>query len=137
MADSFTQLYLVRHAESTFGAAGRTAGRSDPDLSPLGVRQAAAVGEYLANVRLAAVYSSPLLRARRTAEAVGRRQDLPVRVDTGLRELDQGELEGLPLTTLAERYAELLARWREDPGVVRLPGGETLAEVQARAWAAV
>ena len=60
-----------------------------------------------------------------------------MRVDERLAELDQGELEGQPGDVLPTRYPDFLAAWRADPAHARVPGGETLAECQARAWAAL
>ncbi len=80
-------------------------GRSDPDLDELGELQAAAVAGAMG--RVDRVLSSPLLRARRTAEAFG----LTVEVDERWVEMDYGELDGVPVSDVP---AEVWSRWRSD-----------------------
>lgn len=82
------------------------------------------------------MWSSPLGRARQTAAPLASHLGVSVQVDLGLAEMDQGELEGLGEHELAERFGPLLALWNVDPQAVRLPGGESMGEVQSRALAA-
>jgi broad specificity phosphatase PhoE len=92
------------------------------------------LAEALAELSPAAVYTSTLQRAVRTAVAVADRHDLePIEVDA-LREIDQGELQGLSFDAYPE---ELQAELLETPGSVRFPGGESYVDVQARACAAL
>lgn len=124
-------LLLVRHGRTVDNAHGRLLGRSDPELDELGRRQAAALGAAIASGRfgpIAAVVSSPLRRARQTADAVG----LPVRVDDRLIELDYGEWEGTPVADVAP---ETWSTWQADTAF-RPPGGESLADLGARVRAA-
>ncbi len=86
---------------------------------------------------MAAVYSSPLRRAAETAQVVARPHGLPVCLVSELRELDQGELEGLRVEEVRAGYREFWAAWSEDAGGVRMPGGETIAELADRAWGAI
>ncbi len=106
-------------------------------LSEAGRRQAAAVARLLAAEPVAAVYASPLRRAAETAEVIARPHSLPVRLVSELRELDQGELEGLKVEEMRAGYREFWAAWSEDPGGVRMPGGETIAELADRVWGAI
>lgn len=120
-------LLWVRHGRTTANAAGLLLGRADPPLDELGRAQAAAVAAAIGSGRFGpvlAVVSSPLRRARSTAEAIG----VPVQVDERLIELDYGELDGTPLT---EVPAELWAEWRSD-NRFRPPGGESLEELGHR-----
>ena len=137
-------LILLRHGQSESNAAGLLVGRSDPPLTDLGVRQAEAAGRYLAAELLSGerdhpprsllVLSSPLQRARATAEIVAREcgQGAEVEVDEQLIELDYGKFDGL---TLGQVEPADWAAWRADPSW-RPPGGETLVELQERvtAW---
>jgi broad specificity phosphatase PhoE len=132
-----TRVYLIRHGQSTFGAEGRTAGKSDPDLSDLGVSQAKALGRALAHVPFDAICSSPMLRTTRTAAYIAEPRGIELEVLDGLRELDQGELEGVPLAEMAKLFPDVLARWRANPEEVRLPGGESLGDVKVRAYSAL
>lgn len=94
-----TRFYIVQHAEKAFGS-------GDPPLSALGAAQATRTGNYLAGRGIAGLYSSPLLRARQTAERIVTRLNLEVRIDDRLRErMNWGEGDG-PQTT-----EEFFAEW--------------------------
>jgi broad specificity phosphatase PhoE len=119
-------LFLVRHGQTDANARGLLLGRLDATLNDTGRRQAAAVARALP--RPDRVISSPLRRARQTAEAF----DTAVEVDERWIELDYGELDGLPLSTLDE---EGWRAWRAD--VAYTPaGGESLAALGRRVRAA-
>ena len=120
-----TVLILVRHGESVGNAHGLLLGRADAELTPLGLRQAAAA-RHLLHVPVAEVRTSPLRRARHTAEQLG--LGLPVTVDDRWVEVDYGEFDGRPLGDVP---AEVWRHWRDDPGF-RPEGGESLAEVDER-----
>lgn len=126
-------LILVRHAETSYNRDGMVQGRADHELSERGRAQARALARSLAERPVAAVYSSPLKRAVATAEAIAAEHGLPVQVEPGLIEMDVGEMEGLSLAEMRERYAEFLREWLS-PGAptLRLPGGESLEECRDR-----
>jgi broad specificity phosphatase PhoE len=90
------RLIVIRHGESVYNDQKRFTGQADVPLSPLGKRQAAALGERLAGEHLDAIVSSDLLRARDTAEAIASYHALPVYEDSDLRELALGEWKVLP-----------------------------------------
>jgi len=89
------------------------------------------------NENISAVYSSDLQRATDTAIEIAKFHNLSIQVDPDLREMNQGNFEGLSFTEIRELYSELLTEWRHNPESVRIPGGETLKEVQDRAWKSV
>lgn len=131
------RLILVRHGETEHNRGQLTLGRADVPLNERGLAQARAVAASFAKPPHA-VYSSPLARARETASLIAQGAGLEVRIDDGLIEMDVGEMEHLTGTELRERYPEFLHRWLSGEAAdARMPGGETLAEVQERAWAAV
>ncbi len=130
-------LYLIRHGETDWNAQGRVQGATDIELNRRGRLQARAISRMLRAEPLQALYASPLKRALGTAELIARPHGLPVIKLSGLSELDQGELEGLTFEELDNRYGPFMEAWRERPGKVRLPGGETMAELQERAWEAL
>ena len=131
------RLYLVRHGETDWNKEGRVQGRSDQELSPLGLRQAQFLGEALRAEPIAAVYSSPLRRAFETAEAIARFHSLCVEPEEGLVEMDHGHLDGLLMEDMRRDYGGFLEEWRVESADLHVPGGESLVELQARAWAAV
>jgi len=132
------RLILVRHGQTQHNADGLVQGRADIPLSELGQRQAAALATALADEPIAAVVSSPLRRARDTAVAIAAVHGLTVLVEPELVEMDVGGMEGLSGAQMRSRYPDVLTRWLEPGGTaVPLPGGESLAAVQARAWQVV
>ena len=132
-----TRLVLVRHAETEESARGRCCGSLDVALSPAGKRQAEALARALVEVPLAAVYTSPLRRACETARPLADAHGVELRAHAGLRELDFGELEGMRYEDIAAERPELFRAWTDEPGSVRFPGGEGLADLRARALPAV
>ena len=121
-------LILIRHGESTGNAAGLLLGRLDAPLTDRGRAQALSLRPAVAGA--VRIISSPLARARATAEALG--TGLPIEVDERWVEVDYGEFDGSPLDAVP---ATVWARWRSDPDY-RPPGGETLAEAGTRVRAA-
>jgi probable phosphoglycerate mutase len=132
-----TRLWLARHGETEENAAGRILGRRDPPLSLAGVGQAEALAERMQEVGLASVWSSPLERARRTAELVGAVLGLEPVVLHALIESDRGEWEGRLVAELAHESPELLAAFVAADPSFRFPGGESLAEQLQRTRSAM
>jgi broad specificity phosphatase PhoE len=128
------EIVLVRHGATDWNVEGRCQGATDRELSELGIRQAENIAAQLARESIDIVYSSDLKRARRTAEMISEPHRLPVLIEEEIRELDHGELEGLTFEEIKRGYPEFLERWRSEPAEIRVPGGERLADVAARAW---
>ncbi|BFV59548.1 bifunctional RNase H/acid phosphatase [Kitasatospora sp. CMC57] len=109
-----TTFVLLRHGETHLTPEKRFSGSggSDPALSERGLWQAARAAESLAaRGTVQAIVSSPMQRARQTAEAVAIRLGLEVRFEEGLRELDFGDWEGLTFAEVQQRHPEDLAAW--------------------------
>jgi ribonuclease H / adenosylcobalamin/alpha-ribazole phosphatase len=128
-----TSLLLLRHGETPLSAERRFSGLGDPDLTATGLAQAEAAAARLARppYRIDLIVSSPLKRARQTAEAVARRTGLGVEVDEDLRETDFGDWEGHTFTEIQRRWPDELTAWLADPSVAP-PGGESFAEAARR-----
>jgi broad specificity phosphatase PhoE len=120
-----TELWLVRHGETEWSAAGKHTSRTDVPLTEYGREMAARVGDYLAQTTFSAVLRSPMLRAKETCEIAGF-GDVAM-VDAGLCEWDYGVYEG---KTSKEIQAEIpgWSVWRNE-----IVGGETAEQVGARA----
>lgn len=131
------RLILVRHGESSWNEEGRVQGFYDAELSERGRQQAEHIAQALSPKKIAAVYSSPLKRALDTARAIAQAHLLEVHTDPDLKEIDLGELEGLTIDELRSQHSEFLREWREGRGSFRMPGGESLNELQERAWRAI
>ncbi len=125
------RLYLVRHGEVAANREMRYIGSNDDPLTDLGVVQAGAVASVFGSLTVAAVLSSPLLRARQTAAAVAGECRLEVRVDDRLREQSYGDWEGLTRASVHAADAERLRRWERDANVSP-PGGDSLVTVRDR-----
>ncbi len=130
------RLILVRHGETDWNRFGKCQGISDVPLNSTGRKQARELGYSLRNENIHAIFSSDLQRAINTAECISKYHDVEVQKDERFREMDQGDFEGLDFKYIRENYSDVLKKWREEPETVRIPGGESLTEVQSRAWLA-
>lgn len=126
------RLFLLRHGETRWNRESRYQGCRDIPLSPTGRAQAAAAARLLADHPLAAVYSSPLRRARETAEAIAASRGLEVRIDAAFREICHGLWEGLTAAEVRTRFPALYAQWRATPAAVTMPEGEGVRDVRKR-----
>jgi len=132
------QLFLVRHGETEHNRKSLALGQADVPLNETGLHQAEALGRALSEERLTVVYASPLVRASRTAEAIAGPHGLDVVIEDGLIEMDVGEMDGLPLADMREKFPGFLERWLGPEGSnEQMPGGERLAEVSERASVAL
>ncbi|SHL05441.1 probable phosphoglycerate mutase [Pseudonocardia thermophila] len=127
-----TRMLLLRHGQTALSVERRYSGHGDPELTELGRLQAArAAARLAAEPDIAAVLTSPLQRARVTAEAVAEATGAPLVVRPGLIETDFGEWEGLSFAEARARDPELHRRWLGDETVAP-PGGESFAAVGRR-----
>jgi probable phosphomutase (TIGR03848 family) len=127
---------LLRHGRSTSNTAGVLAGRSEGvDLDDKGREQAAGLIDRIGELPIMAVISSPMLRCRRTVEPLAAALCLEPLIDDRLAEVDYGEWTGRKIGELAKE--SLWAVVQAHPSAAVFPGGEGLAQVQARAVAAV
>lgn len=119
-----TDLTLVRHGETGWHAEHRYAGTSDIALTERGRQQAERLAGWAEQAGLDAVWTSPLVRASDTADAVARATGLRARTDERLTELDYGEAEGLTGAEMTERFGGVRQAFEQDPVAHHLPGGE-------------
>jgi probable phosphoglycerate mutase len=127
-----TQLILVRHGETLWNREKRMQGQTDTVLSETGRQQADALGRRLSTMAFAALYSSDLLRAWDTAQAIAAQTGRTIAAESRLRERMFGIFEGLTHDEIAERYPDELARFQSrDPDYV-VPGGESAHAFHAR-----
>lgn len=134
------RLFIVRHGETDWNRAGRFQGQRDTDLTEYGLSQADKVAEHLRGHRFDAVVTSPLSRARVTAQKIFDAADCDTfEVIDALTEINHGDWEGLLSTEVSERWPDVLKTWHTKPHTVVMPGdgGESLRAVQLRTMAAV
>lgn len=135
-----TQLWLIRHGQTDWNVLKRWQGQSPnaPTINELGVAQAQAVAEELADTPFDALYTSDLPRAADTAHIIASRVGLVAQTDPRLREINQGEWEGLTPREISERYPdEWRVRHSDQHTSHRAPGGETADEVGERVLSAI
>ena len=120
-------IVFARHGQTAPNRDGLVLGRADPELTEEGHRQAAFLGAALAAEPVAVIRSSPLVRARQTAEAIAAACGVAVTVDERLLEIDWGTWEGRPATHLAVADVD---RWKAEDGTA--PGGESLDSLSRR-----
>jgi len=126
------EIILARHGETDFNASEIFRGRADVALNENGLKQAGLLGEYLGDEKIDFIYSSPLKRAVKTAEAIARPRAMDVNIVQNLIDIDCGEWQGLSLREVKEKYPEIYQEWLDTPEQVRIPGGESLEDVRNR-----
>jgi broad specificity phosphatase PhoE len=132
------KLILIRHGETYWNAERRIqGGDSDIELNDTGLTQAEKLAAFLKNEPITAILSSPLQRATATAEVIASHHQLSVKIDQGLRELRVGELEGMSVSNLSTTFSQFLMQLWQGRGSTKLPNGESLSELQQRAWRAI
>jgi broad specificity phosphatase PhoE len=133
------RLLLIRHAESVGNAEFRLQGRRDFPLTPAGEQQAAALAARLAGCGASAVYSSPLLRTRLTADAIAASLGVPVVKEERLVEYDFGErISGLTWEVIRREHPEVIeSLLRDESEFPRYPGEEGRGAFRVRVEAAL
>lgn len=131
------RLILVRHGETHLNKERRIQGVNETPLNEEGRSQAGAVTRLLERDLPFKLYASPIARAWETATIISETLEVPSNTLSDLREADAGELQGLTGAQMRERYPEFARRWAEESGTAQMPGGESLLQVQDRAWRAV
>lgn len=132
------RVILVRHGETEWNRLRRVqGGGSDTPLNERGKQQVEALGLRLKTETIQAVYSSPLQRSRDTAQAIARHCQKEVNLEPAFLELRLGELEGVLIDEVGRSFNELLITSRQGEVLPKVPGGESLVELQQRAWSAI
>lgn len=124
------ELIIIRHGETGWNRERVFRGKRDIKLSQDGIAQAEATAAALKDKVFDAIYSSPLKRSLVTARRIAKPHEIAVREVEGFSDISYGLWEGLREETVAERYPKLHAKWKEAPGKVRPPQGESMK----RAW---
>ena len=132
-----THLFLVRHGATIWHIENRYAGTSDVALDPRGYAQAEQLAVWASEAGLAAVWSSPLNRARETAAPAACAVGLELRIDERLREVDFGKIEGKTMAEAEQLFPDEIRRFKADPATYPMPGGEDPHQAAHRAVSAL
>lgn len=130
-------LYLIRHGQTDCSRENRFCGSVDVPLNEHGKAMAEALAGAFAGESWQAIYASPLLRARQTAEPLAQRLGMAVQIEPGLREIAYGAWDGHLEAEIEQMHPREFAAWSDDPGHVAPPGGETAPQIAERALAAL
>lgn len=131
-----TRVIAIRHGETAWNAQARIQGHADIPLNDTGRWQARRMAGALAHEDIAAIYSSDLLRASQTAEALAAQAGVGVVHDGGLRERGFGHFEGMTFADIEARWPEQALRWRRRDPAFAPEGGESLQDFRERCVAA-
>jgi broad specificity phosphatase PhoE len=132
-----TSVYLIRHGQTAWNKEEIFRGRTDVPLDQTGLKQAELAGEYFKEMEIHGIYSSPLSRAWETAQKIAQFHNHKVQPLQGILDMSFGNWEGRAHQEIQKIDEETYRRWREEPHLVRLPGGESLDDVRVRALAAL
>ncbi|MEK7165592.1 MAG: histidine phosphatase family protein, partial [Patescibacteria group bacterium] len=132
---NLTTLYIVRHGQTEFNVKGLMQGHNDSPLTNLGEIQACALAEEFKDIHFDEVYSSDLLRAKRTAEIITLERNITIKTTQALRERSYGSYEGKPYDVYNRALEKLLKKYKHasEEELFRLPleGGGESREVAA------
>lgn len=123
---NLTKIYFVRHCEAT-GNLNRTfQGSTNTDITDLGAKQLEKLSERFKEISLDKIYSSPLLRAYKTAQAIQGGREIELEVHNGLTELDGGVIENKPFELTFTQNPTLKEIWLNHPQDFAPEGGEPM-----------
>lgn len=133
------KVYFVRHGQTDWNAQGRIQGRMDIPLNTVGMEQARELAEQLAqkNVSVDRVVTSDLSRAYETGRIVAERLGVPCEKSHNLYEREFGDWEGLKMSEIQEKWAQLYEDWMNRRYDFRPPNGESYHELAQRMMNAV
>ena len=131
------KLILVRHGETLSNRENRVQGITDMELSDYGRAQADKLAVSLKGEPIERIVSSPLRRAYETAKAISRFHGAMIEENSDLQEMNHGDFENLTIQELREKHISILKQWENDPASVIMPNGESLHDLQRRAWNAI
>ena len=128
------KIYLLRHGETEWNKLGKFQGLTDVSLNKRGLSQARDSARAALSWEHNALYASSLTRTVQVAEEIRKLTGIPLVTDPGLRELSLGDLEGVTGAEMRAGWPGLYQTWRNNPADVVMPNGESLEQLQARAW---
>jgi phosphoserine phosphatase len=133
MKPPHNEILLVRHGETNWNTADRLQGQRDIPLNSTGCRQAESVADHLSKTTIDRAYSSPLLRASKTAQILLGDRKITLNLIPNLQEVNHGDWEGCTNAELQTTHPYEYYLWKNNPLACRKPNGETIEELADRA----
>ena len=127
-----TTLLLIRHGQTNSNTSGHYMGWSQEDLNQKGYEQARLLSKRLTDTTVDAIYTSPLKRARTTAETVAKPHNLNLIEMDDLIEINLGDWQGLHTSEIIKKWPDMWQQSRVDPSVLSWPNGESFAQTAQR-----
>lgn len=129
-----TKIYMVRHCEALGNAMRLFQGSTDLDISDIGAEQLKYLTKRFSNIKLDKIYTSPLIRAQKTAHAICDQMELNPIISDGLKELSGGIVEGKPFKEAFNSIPGLADIWDNRPQDFFPEGGEAMRDAYERIW---
>lgn len=129
-----TKIYIVRHCEAMGNLERKFQGLTDLDISDLGKKQLKALSERFKDINLEGIYSSPLLRAKKTANALRGDRKIEITELKGLIEINGGVYENLKYTEIIEKFPDFKDIWSNRPHDFAPENGEKMTHAYERIW---
>lgn len=130
--EKWTKIILVRHGQTAFNAQKRVMGWLDEELNQTGQKQAVLLGKRLRNWKIDLFFTSPLLRARQTCDAIAQHHKAQAQTIEDFGELHITIWEGLSLQQIEESYPKEWEIWRKKPVLLNIHGLEPLTDARKR-----
>ena len=128
------KIYLVRHCEAAGNLKKSFQGHTDCDISPDGAEQLNFLAKRFEDIHIDKAYSSPLIRAYKTAEAAVRGKNITVVKDDHFAEINAGVIDGMPFDEIFVKYPWFLDVWDNTPEDFAAEKGESMQDVFERMW---
>jgi len=132
-------ILVIRHGNTKLNKKKIFRGHTNIPLDNTGLDQAEKTGEFLKNIQIDQIYSSPLERAMQTAEKISsfQKRSIGIEKEKGFLDLSFGQWEGKSFDQVQKEYPEIYNTWLHQPYKAKIPGGEMLSEAKERAWKAL
>ena len=124
-------IYLIRHGETSWNLEERFQGTTNTELTTAGLNQGKLLAKSLASTKFKNIYSSPLNRAKITADFIGDETECEVTEDLDFKEISFGDWEGLTTKEIRAKYS-WMDKWFEDTGLYQIPNGDVFEDEKSR-----
>ncbi|KAF0091398.1 MAG: putative phosphoglycerate mutase [Fusobacteria bacterium] len=124
-------IYLIRHGQTSWNLEERFQGTTNTELTEVGINQGKLLAKSLSKTKFENIYSSPLKRAKITADFIGSEVNCEVIEDLDFKEISFGDWEGLSTKEIREKYP-WMDKWFDDTGLFQIPNGDVFEDEKNR-----